>query len=163
MTPARLGALIAVSTLLLDQGTKLWGLFVARIVESGPIELTPFLELTEVWNRGVSYGLFQQHTDWGRWLLIIVSAVAALGFSVWLTRVRDRILAAALGLLIGGAIGNLVDRVAYGAVFDFIHFHWGSFSWYVFNIADAAIVAGVVGLLYDAVRSRNDVQRTEGG
>lgn len=163
MTSARLGFWIAGLTFVLDQATKLWGLFVARIVENGPIRVTPFLELTEVWNRGISYGLFQQHTEWGRWLLIIVSAAAAVGFSVWLQRVRDRILAAALGLLIGGAIGNLIDRVAYGAVFDFIHFHWGSFSWYVFNIADAAIVAGVMGLLYDAVRSRNDVERTEGG
>ncbi|MBN9060932.1 MAG: signal peptidase II [Rhizobiales bacterium 65-9] len=163
MTPARLGAAIAAVILVADQATKLWALFVRRIVETGPVQVTSFLELTEVWNRGISYGLFQQHTEWGRWLLIAVSAVAAVGFSIWLARARDRALAIALGLLIGGAVGNLIDRVAYGAVFDFIHFYWGRFSWYVFNIADAAIVAGVIGLLYDAVRSRGGVQGTEGG
>jgi signal peptidase II len=155
MTPARLGFAIAAGIFAADQATKLWALFVRRIVETGPVRIAPFLELIEVWNRGVSYGLFQQSTDVGRWLLVAVSAVAAIGFGVWLARVRDPLLAAALGLLIGGAVGNLVDRVAYGAVFDFIHLHWGNFSWYVFNIADAAIVAGVAGLLYDAWRSRN--------
>lgn len=163
MTAARLGFWIAAATLIADQATKLWGLFVQRIVETGPIAITPFLELVEVWNRGISYGLFQQHTEWGRWLLVAVSAIAAVGFSVWLARTTDRLLAVALGLLIGGAVGNLIDRIAYGAVFDFIHFHWGSFSWYVFNIADAAVVAGVVGLLYDAVRSKDGAEGSAKG
>ena len=159
MTPTRLGFWIAAAIFVADQATKLWGLFIQRIVETGPVRITSFLELTEVWNRGISYGLFQQSTDLGRWLLIIISIIATIGFSIWLTRAQDKILAAALGLLIGGAAGNLIDRIAYGAVFDFIHFHWGSFSWYVFNIADAAIVAGVVGLLYDALRSRDGAQQ----
>ncbi|WP_342359202.1 signal peptidase II [Terrarubrum flagellatum] len=163
MTPARLGVFIAVSTLVLDQATKLWGLFIRRIAETGSVKLAPFLELIEVWNRGISYGLFQQHTEWGRWLLIAVSIIAAIGFSLWLRRTRDGVLAIALGLLIGGAVGNLIDRLAYGAVFDFIHLHWGDLSWYVFNIADAAIVAGVAGLLYDAWRSRNDIPGTKSG
>ncbi|MET0606929.1 MAG: signal peptidase II [Beijerinckiaceae bacterium] len=156
MTPARLGFVIAGVILVLDQASKLWALFVHRIVETGPVQLAPFLELVEVWNRGISYGMFQQSTEFGRWALVVISVVAAVAFSVWLTRTGDRILAAALGLLVGGAVGNAIDRIAYGAVFDFIHLHWGEWSWYVFNIADAAIVAGVAGLLYDAWRSRRD-------
>jgi len=104
-----------------------------------------------VWNRGISYGLFQQDSEFGRWALVALSVVAGIGLSLWIRRAPNPLVAAALGLIVGGALGNAVDRVAYGAVFDFIHFHVGSFSWYVFNIADAAIVAGVVGLLYDAL------------
>lgn len=150
MNPSRLGFLTALIVFAADQVTK-WGvLFLTPVVEKLSIPLLPFLELTVVWNRGISYGLFQQHTEWGRWLLVVISAVAAVVFALWLRRARNRVLALSLGLLIGGAVGNLVDRVVFGAVFDFIHLHWGSFSWYVFNIADAAIVAGVAGLMYDA-------------
>lgn len=150
MSAARLGFLVAAIVFVLDQATK-WGvLFLTPVVEKLSIPLLPFLDLTVVWNRGISYGLFQQHTEWGRWLLVAVSAIAAVAFSIWLRRVEGWALAVALGLLIGGAAGNLIDRVVFGAVFDFLHLHWGSFSWYVFNIADAAIVAGVAGLMYDA-------------
>jgi signal peptidase II len=149
-TPARLGALTALATLVLDQASKLYFLFVDPLSAREPIRLAPFLDLIVVWNRGISYGLFQQHTEFGRWALVALSIAAAVGLSVWLARATNRLLGAALGLIIGGAIGNAIDRIAYGAVFDFVHFHVGSFSWYVFNIADAAIVAGVVGLLYDS-------------
>ena len=149
--PARFGAVVALVTLVLDQASKLYFLFVDVLASREPLALAPFLDLIVVWNRGISYGLFQQHTELGRWALVVLSIAAAVGLSVWLRRASTRFLAAALGLIIGGAVGNVVDRIAYGAVFDFIHFHVGSFSWYVFNIADAAIVAGVVGLLYDAL------------
>jgi signal peptidase II len=151
MTPFRLGALLALLTLALDQATKLYLLFVADLPLSEPIVLAPFLELIVVWNRGISYGLFQQRSELGRWALIVISIVAAIGLSVWMRRTEGRLLAAALGLIIGGAIGNVIDRLAYGAVFDFVHIHVGTFSWYVFNVADAAIVAGVIGLLYDSL------------
>ena len=148
--PARFGALVALATLVLDQASKLYFLFVDVLASREPLALAPFLDLIVVWNRGISYGLFQQHTELGRWALVVLSIAAAVGLSVWLRRASTRFLAAALGLIIGGAVGNVVDRIAYGAVFDFIHFHVGGFSWYVFNIADAAIVAGVAGLLYDS-------------
>ena len=148
--PARFGALVALATLVLDQASKLYFLFVDVLASREPLALAPFLDLIVVWNRGISYGLFQQHTELGRWALVVLSIAAAVGLSIWLHRASTRFLAAALGLIIGGAVGNVVDRIAYGAVFDFIHFHVGSFSWYVFNIADAAIVAGVAGLLYDS-------------
>ncbi len=151
MTPARLGALTALATLVLDQASKLFLLFAYELPIREPLVLAPFVELIVVWNRGISYGLFQQDSELGRWVLLAIMIAAAVGLAVWMARATSRLLAAALGLIIGGAVGNAIDRVAYGAVFDFVHFHVGSFSWYVFNVADAAIVAGVVGLLYDSL------------
>lgn len=150
MTPTRIGAATAVGTLVLDQVTKLYTLFVMELPLYEPLVLGPFLDLRVVWNQGISYGLFQQSTDVGRWVLVAVSLAAALALSIWVRRSEGKLLAGSLGLMVGGALGNAIDRVAYGAVFDFIHFHVGSFSWYVFNVADAAIVAGVAGLLYDS-------------
>lgn len=149
--PARLGAAVALVTLALDQTSKLWLLFGFDLPLREPVRLAPFLDLVVVRNRGVSYGLFQQSSDLGRWVLVAISIAAAVGLSVWLTRVRTRLLAISLALIVGGAIGNAIDRVAYGAVFDFVHLHAGNWSWYVFNVADAAIVAGVAGLLYDSL------------
>ncbi len=151
MTPARLGALGALLTLVLDQATKLLGLFVLDLPVTEPIRLAPFLDLIVVWNRGISYGLFQQHSEAGRWALVALSAVASVWLALWIRRAQGRLLALSLGLVAGGAVGNGIDRIAYGAVFDFIHFHVGSWSWYVFNVADAAIVAGVAGLIYDSL------------
>ena len=152
MSPARQGALIALVTLLLDQISKLWVLFGYQIELHGDLRLAPFATITLVWNRGLSYGLFQQEAEWGRWALVIISFIAAIAFSVWLAKNPPRLVAWALGLVIGGAIGNGIDRAAYGAVVDFVHLHWGGFSWYVFNVADCAIVVGVALLLLDALR-----------
>ncbi len=151
MSASRLGALVALATFVLDQASKQWLLFVHDLPNHQPITLAPFLEFIVVWNRGISYGLFQQEGDLGRWLLIGLSLAASIWLALWLRRSDHRFLAASLGLILGGALGNAVDRVAYGAVFDFVHVHVGSFSWYVFNVADAGIVAGVVGLLYDSL------------
>jgi signal peptidase II len=151
MTPFRSGLLLALATLAGDQAAKFGLLLGYDLQHREPLVLAPVLELIVVWNPGISYGLFQQHTELGRWLLLTLSLLAAVGLAVWMARTRTRLLAAALGLIVGGALGNAVDRVAYGAVFDFVHFHVGAWSWYVFNVADAAIVAGVVGLLYDGL------------
>ena len=151
MTPTRFGALVAVVTFVADQVSKLGLLFGFELPMREPIALTPFLNLIVVWNRGISYGLFQQGTEIGRWGLVVVSIVGTVAIGWWLRSAKTRLLAAALGLLAGGALGNAVDRAAYGAVFDFAQLHWGDWSWYVFNIADVAIVAGVVGLLYDGL------------
>ncbi|WP_441965727.1 signal peptidase II [Microvirga sp. 2MCAF38] len=150
MTAAHLGFAAALLTLILDQVTKVYTLFVFDLPVKEPLVLGPFLNLIVVWNRGISYGLFQQSSDLGRWILIVVSIIAAIGLSFWIRKATGRLLAVSLGLIVGGAIGNVIDRLAYGAVFDFIQLHVGSYSWYVFNVADAAIVAGVVGLLYDS-------------
>ncbi|QRM28606.1 signal peptidase II [Microvirga sp. VF16] len=147
---AILGFSTALVTLILDQVTKIYTLFVFDLPVKEPVEFAPFVNLIVVWNRGISYGLFQQNSEIGRWGLIILSILAAIGLSVWIRRTTAKLLAVSLGLIVGGAIGNVIDRLAYGAVFDFIQIHFGSWSWYVFNVADAAIVAGVVGLLYDS-------------
>lgn len=152
MSPQRLGVWWAASVFVIDQVTKLWVLFVVRLEDTGPWPILPFLDFVMVWNRGISYGLFQQTTDFGRWALVAVSIAASIWLSIWLSRTASRFEAVALALIIGGALGNVVDRVAYGAVADFVHLHWGEWSWYVFNVADAAIVVGVAMLLYDAVR-----------
>jgi signal peptidase II len=149
VSPRRLGAGLALATVALDQVTKLWLLFVYELTMREPKRLAPVLDLMVVWNRGISYGLFQQYSEVGRWGLVALSIVAAFGLSLWMARTASRFLAAALALVAGGAVGNAIDRIAHGAVFDFVHLHLGSWSWYVFNVADAAIVAGVAGLLYD--------------
>lgn len=151
MTPYRLGLVAFLTTLILDQASKLWLYLGTDLVLTQPWRLGPYAELVVVWNRGVSYGLFQQEGGIGRWLLVALSLAAAIGLSVWMSRTGSRLLGTALGLIAGGALGNAIDRTAYGAVFDFVHLQAGAWSWYVFNIADAAIVAGVVGLILDSV------------
>ncbi|MDO9428859.1 MAG: signal peptidase II [Methylobacterium sp.] len=151
MTPFRLGLAGLLATLILDQASKLWLYFGTDLVLTQPWPVAPFAEFLVVWNRGVSYGLFQQEGGIGRWVLVAVSVLAAAGLVAWMWRAPTRLLAVSLGLVAGGAIGNAIDRAAYGAVFDFVHLHWRSWSWYVFNVADAAIVAGVVGLVLDSL------------
>jgi signal peptidase II len=151
MAAVPLGALVALLTFAVDQATKVWLYYVVDIGAREPITVTSFFDVTLVWNRGISYGLFQQDDDLGRWLLVGVSIIASIGLGVWLARTKVRLVAASIGLIIGGALGNALDRAVYGAVIDFAHLHAFGYSWYVFNIADAAIVAGVIGLLYDAL------------
>ncbi len=140
----KLGLLVAVVLLAADQVSKLALIYGTHLRLTYPWPVLPFLDITVVWNRGISYGLFQQDGDAGRWILTGVKLIAALILFFWLRKAEDRLEAIGIGLIIGGAIGNAIDRVLHGAVFDFIHFHVGSFSWYVFNIADAAIVIGVI-------------------
>lgn len=151
MSAQRAGILVALVTLLLDQASKIWVYYIFDIAARGQVEVTPFFNLVLVWNRGISYGLFQQDSEWGRWLLVGISIVAAIVLAIWAWRARTIFVGVSLGLILGGAIGNAIDRSVYGAVLDFLHFHAGGFSWYVFNIADAAIVIGVVGLIYDSL------------
>lgn len=142
---------IALVCVVLDQATKLWFLYGFDLANSGPVRVLPVLDFVLVWNRGISYGLFQQEGDLGRWLLAAFTVAATIALWVWSARAGTRLLALALALVIGGAVGNGIDRIVHGAVVDFVHFHVGTFSWYVFNLADVWIVAGVAGLLYDSV------------
>jgi signal peptidase II len=155
---ARLGLATAAATAVLDQALKLWLLFVFDLPNRGVVSLTPFLDLVLIWNRGISYGLFQQRGPYGQWVLLGLTAVAVVLLWTWLARSTSRLMVLSLALIIGGAVGNAIDRAAYGAVADFVllHLTTGSFSfkWYVFNLADAAIVAGVAGLLYDSLAGR---------
>jgi signal peptidase II len=154
--------LLMLAIFILDQASKLWLLFVYELPLKAPVPLLPFMELTMVWNRGISYGLFQQDSLAGQAVLTGVALVASVFLGVWLHRATSRRVAYALALIIGGALGNAVDRVAYGAVFDFVHLHATLFnqfwSWYVFNIADAAIVVGAGILLIDSFWPKNSQQ-----
>lgn len=154
---ARLGVVTAILTCLLDQVSKLWLIFVFDLGGKGAVRVIPMFDLVLTWNTGISYGLFQQYGGIGRWVLLGLSLAAVLVLSIWLARAGSSIAAVALGLIIGGALGNAIDRLAYGAVADFVLFHvtvanW-QFRWYVFNLADAAIVAGVVGLVCESLFS----------
>ncbi len=148
---SRFGLIIAVVTMVVDQAIKWWMLEVFKIESKGTVTVTPFFDLVMVWNRGISYGMFQQDSTTGRYLLIGIVVVALTVMVFWLARSTTSLGAAALGLILGGGVGNLIDRLVHGAVADFFSFHAFGFYWYVFNIADAAIVAGVVGLLYDSI------------
>jgi signal peptidase II len=146
-----LGLSIAAVTVLLDQAHKTWMLYVYDIGAKGTVAVTSFFDLVLVWNQGISYGLLPQQSALGRWGLILFAVFASAALGVWLARLDSRLAAASIGLIIGGAIGNGIDRILYGAVADFFSFHAFGYQWYVFNIADTAIVAGVVGLLYDSL------------
>lgn len=146
-----LGLATAAIVLIADQANKAWMLHVYHLGDRGTVVLTPFFDLVLVWNRGVSYGLLQQHSQAGRIGLILFAIVAALALGLWLASVTTRVSAVSLGLIIGGAVGNAVDRIVYGAVADFFSLHAFGYQWYVFNIADTAIVAGVIGLLYESL------------
>jgi signal peptidase II len=156
MTPyLRSGIVAAVAVLVLDQATKLWLLFVFEIARRGAVRVTPFFDLVLAWNTGISYGWFQTDSAAGQAVLLAIKAIAVIVLALWMARSQTRMATIALGLIIGGAIGNAIDSLAYGAVVDFAHFHVQigekDLSWYVFNLADTAIVAGVAALLYDSV------------
>ena len=140
----------------LDQAHKWWMLNVYDVSAKSPVAITSFFDLVMVWNRGVSYGLLTTHTQV---LLITLSVVITAALWLWACRAAHALTAAALALIIGGALSNALDRVVHGAVADFFHFYVGNFSWYVFNIADVAIVAGVGLLLYDSLIDRDAGKR----
>ena len=152
---ARWGLLAAALVLLADQASKWWVLEVLRLPERGQVPVLPVLSLTMVWNQGVTFGLFNQTGPWGPWILagVALAVVAALG--IWLRRAETALVASALGAIAGGAVGNVIDRVRFGAVVDFLHAHAFGWSWYVFNVADAAIVCGVGALVLDGLLPRS--------
>jgi signal peptidase II len=150
----RSGILAAVVALLLDQASKLWLLYVFDIGRRGAVAVTPFFDLVLAWNTGISYGWFSDSGPAGQTILVAIKVVAVVALAIWMARSQTRLAALALGLIIGGAIGNAIDRFAFGAVVDFALFHveigGKTYNWYVFNLADCAIVAGVAALLYDS-------------
>jgi len=156
-----LGLAVGLATLVLDQAHKWWMLRVWSIAERGRVEVTPFLDLVYVKNIGMSYSLFDQASYRGQLMLAAFGVAATFALWVWLARGgANRLMAVCLGLIMGGALGNAIDRVALGGVADFFSLHAIGFYWYVFNLADVAIVAGVAGLLYDSLlTSRKDASK----
>lgn len=156
-----LGIGLAAVTLVVDQAHKAWMLGVYEIQSRGRVAVTPFLDLVFVKNTGISYGLLLQESRLGQWLLAGFAALAVIAMAWWLARgVTSRLVAVSLGLVMGGAASNAIDRLWLGGVADFFSLHAFGFYWYVFNIADVAIVAGVLGLLYDSfMPSRKDAAK----
>ena len=149
-----IGALAVVVTLVLDQASKYWLLNVLDIANRGTVRVTPFFDLMLAWNIGISFGWLQNDSPAAQLGLMLVKAAAVIALGIWMARSRTVLATVALGLIIGGAIGNAIDRIVYGAVVDFALFHLdiggNTYNWYVFNLADTAIVAGVFALLYDS-------------
>jgi signal peptidase II len=152
LSPRRLGLLLAVAVLVLDQLSK-WWIMTVVMAPPKPVVLAPFFNIVLVFNRGVSFGMFGAAPHWMPWLLLGFALAVAGGLGVWLMRARNRWLGAGLGLVIGGAIGNAIDRVRLGAVVDFLDVHAAGYHWPAFNVADSAITVGVLLLLFDSLKS----------
>lgn len=153
--PWRAGLLIAVSVLAVDQVSKWW---ILSVVMNPPrvLELTPFFNLVLVHNEGVSFGLFADGGAGGRWLLSAIALMVVGVLAVWMGRAESQRTAWALGSLIGGALGNVIDRLVHGAVIDFLDLHVGGWHWPAFNVADSAIVIGAALLVFESFLTRRD-------
>jgi signal peptidase II len=153
-----LGLVAGLIVLVADQASKWWVLNVLDLEQLRQVVLLPVLNLTMVWNRGVTFGLLNGLGAWGHVLLAAISLAVVAALGLWLRRAETIVVGTAIGAIAGGAIGNVIDRLRFGAVVDFIHAHvdtpWGDLSWYVFNVADAAIVCGVAALIIDSQFSR---------
>jgi len=147
------GLAIAAAVAVVDQASKLYLLFIHDL-EANPVRLGPFFDFVLTRNFGISYGLFQMPGEAGQWLLVGFKVAAVALLWAWMAKAENRLTALALGLIVGGAAGNTVDRLLHGWVVDFVFFHVSGanwrFNWYVFNLADVAIVAGVAALLYES-------------
>ena len=161
-----LGLTVAAVAALLDQVSKLWVL--RYFGEAGCAEhlvpVTSFFDFVLTCNRGVSFGMFNQPGEppLGFWVFSVLAAAVVVVLVVWLFRVRSALLAVAIGLIIGGAIGNVVDRLRLGGVVDFLYFHAGAWYWPAFNLADSAICLGVAALLLDGLLLRRDAPQAKG-
>jgi signal peptidase II len=144
----RLGLGIAGAVLVLDQIVKAW---LIPVLTGQTIPVTPFFNLVMVWNRGISFGMFQGGGDWQRWVLVAFALIVAVAMTFWLAQAALSWQAASAGGIIGGALGNAVDRARFGAVADFFDFYLAGYHWPAFNVADAAIVCGVAGLLIESL------------
>ena len=152
------GLVAAAGALAADQGSKLLMLYGAGFTHLEPgrnIPVLPFFNLVMVWNPGISYGLFPAASRVGAVLLVAVS-LGAVGLLTWLLwRCASRGLGIGYGLVIGGALGNLIDRLLYGKVADFFHFYGFGYDWYVFNVADLAITLGAMAIIYDVLKPQD--------
>ncbi len=148
----RWGLIAAAIVLAADQGSKYWILNILDLPSLGSVELLPMLSLTMVWNPGVTFGLLRQGSVEGTYILAGVALLVVVALIFWMRKAESLLVAVALGAIAGGAVGNVIDRLRFGRVEDFIHAHAFGYSWYVFNVADAAIVCGVAVLIVDGLR-----------
>jgi signal peptidase II len=150
-SPQRLGLILALAVMLLDQATKFW-IYQYLVVDGvRAVPVLPFFNLVTVWNYGVSFGMFNTGAAATAWIFSLLALAISAALAVWLVRTDRLLLTAALGLIIGGAIGNIIDRFRFGAVFDFLDFHAYGWHWPAFNVADSAISVGVAVLFVDSL------------
>ena len=155
LEPREVGLIAAAIALVADQGSKLFMLYGAGFAQMSPgmaVPVLPFFNLVMVWNPGISYGLFPASGRIGTIALVAIS-ILVVGFLVWwLWRSTSPWLTAGFGLIVGGALGNVIDRLVYGKVADFFHFYGFGYDWYIFNIADVAITLGAIAIIYDVLQ-----------
>ena len=150
----RAGWAVAATVLVIDQASKWW--VVERLMQPPAIlPVTPFFNLVMGWNRGISFGLFDGASSWNAEILSMIALAIVVLLLVWLGRVEKPLEAWAIGLIVGGALGNVVDRVRYGAVADFLDFHVAGYHWPAFNAADAGITVGAAFLVADSLFGGN--------
>lgn len=154
----KFGLIIAVSVTLVDQVAK-WVVLNTVLASQPMVEVLPILNITLVWNRGVSFGFFGFASPWTPIVLSGFAGLVTIFLVAWLRRVNGYLLAIGLGLVIGGAVGNVIDRMHYGAVIDFIDLHAGKYHWPAFNVADSSITIGIIILLFDGVFARRQSDR----
>ncbi len=146
----RRGLSIAGVVIVLDQVSKWW--ILTRVMDPPRvIEVLPFFNLVMVWNRGISFGLFNTASPWAPWILSGLALAICAFLVIWMIRDPGRWSTPAIGLIIGGALGNVIDRMLYGAVADFIDLHVGGHHWPAFNVADASITLGAAILILDSL------------
>jgi len=141
---------LAVVVVVLDQLSKLW-VFHSLLAERMEIVVLPIFTLVKRYNTGISFSIFATDHATGPWLFALLATVIALGLLIWLSQTADRLPAVGLALVVGGAVGNVIDRLREGAVMDFLLFHWRELAWPAFNLADSAITIGVALLIWDGV------------
>jgi signal peptidase II len=144
----------------LDQYTK--QLVESAFVKYESMAVLPFFNLTLVYNEGAAFSFLSDQGGWQRWFFVVLALVVTLVLVLWIKRLSraERLIAIALSLVVGGAVGNLIDRVMYGHVIDFLDFYYGQWHWPAFNVADSAIFIGVMLMLLEAFLFRSDSAAT---
>jgi len=152
-TPFKSGILVAIVVIILDQMTK-WWILTSVMTPPQRIPVTGIFDLVLVYNRGVSFGLLGGAPSWATAALIIFALLLSMALCIWMWRADSLLLGTALGFVVGGALGNVIDRFLHGAVVDFLDFHAAGYHWPAFNVADSAITIGVVILIIDSLKSK---------
>ncbi len=146
---------IAILVIIIDQITKIWA--DNSLVFQHFVEITSFFNLYLVYNKGISFSFFSGNTAYGPWLLSLMAVIICIGLIIWIAREKNQMVRIGLSFVLGGAIGNIIDRIRLGAVIDFLDFHYDVYHWPAFNIADAAICFGAFLIFLQLFIQKKDV------
>lgn len=146
----KVGAISALVIFIVDRISKWWFIDIFDLPNKGVVEILPIFDVVMVWNSGVSFGFLSENGDFGRWALVVLNLIIVGVLIYWLRSTKNLFLSCAIGLVIGGAFGNIYDRVKFGAVADFFQFHWNEWYFAVFNVADSFIFIGAVLLIFNS-------------